>query len=405
MKNRALLFKIFFTSFLDFVAFGILIPVLPFLFSNDTTSIFKDFYTKEQLTLLYGWLIGIYSVGAVVGAPLLGALSDKFGRKKILIFANSISLINYLLLALGTYWVSIFLIFFARILGGGIGATLNTVQAALADASDEKSKAANFGLTGVAFGLGFLTGVLLISGIAQFSWFDYTYAFIISATINCINIIYLATIFPETLPEATKKKIYLWTGLANIKKALINPTYRFIFLIIFTLSVGLAFFSQFVQFYFMDKFSVDVTAVGIFFGYSGLLIALVQGVLLRPISQRFTAKQILQFSIPCFALSYLLILMPTQFWQVYFIMPIMVFFQGLIFPTVLAIASNLANKNVQGEIIGINQSMQSLANALPAISLGYLVGFNVSFPMWFGFGCTAIASVLLGWYYSQSVTK
>ena len=79
--DKKILFKVFFTSFLDFLGFGVLIPILPFLFSDNELSVFNGQYSKEQFTLLYGLVIGGYSLGAFLGTPLLGTASDRFGRR------------------------------------------------------------------------------------------------------------------------------------------------------------------------------------------------------------------------------------------------------------------------------------------------------------------------------------
>ncbi|MFK7905146.1 MAG: MFS transporter, partial [Chitinophagales bacterium] len=157
-NNKNTLFRVFFTLFIDFFGFGLIAPVLPFVFSMDETGLFRDSFPPETLTFLYGIVIGGYSLGALFGSPILGMVSDWKGRRKILMFANLMSGIAYLTAGLGVLWVSFWFIFIGRLMSGILGTTLNTVQAALADVSDAQSKAKNFGLTGVAFGLGFVTG-------------------------------------------------------------------------------------------------------------------------------------------------------------------------------------------------------------------------------------------------------
>ncbi len=388
ITKQQTLFRIFFTNFLDMLAFGMFLPILPFLFSTDETGIFKEFYSLEMLTLIYGLLIGIVGIGAFLGAPLLGALSDRVGRKKILLLANAVNVVTYSLLALGVGWASLFIIFIARILGGFFGNTNMIVQSCIADVSEEDEKAKNFGITGIAFGLGFVVGVLIVVLLSPFSWFSYPLVMMIAAFLNVVNMGYLWFYMPETLGTSTNKPIYLWTGLDNVRKAFGQEQYRLMFMVIFMLTIAFTFFSQFFQYYLIEQFGFDVEQVGQVFMFVGILIALTQGVFIRPISDRFSPVQVLNVTIVMLAISYLLLLIPNSVLGLYMVIPVFIFFQGITFPTTLAIVSNLANKKVQGEVIGINQSVQALANAIPPILFGFAVGMKVSFPMWFGAVCT-----------------
>ncbi len=391
MKNNTVLFRIFFTNFLDFLSFSVIIPVLPFIFSTDESSIFRNDFTKEQLTLLYGLLLGFAALASFIGAPILGILSDKIGRKKILLYSNIIHVLAYLLTLLGVYSVSLLLIFLGRIVPGLISNTVNTVQAAIADVSDEQSKAKNFGITGVAFGLGFIGGLLIVVLLSAYDWFSHSMAFILAAILGTVNVFYIWLQFPETLnldKQQAHQKIQLWTGFDNIRRAFTSAKFQLFFLSIFMLTVGFAFFTQFLQYYLMDKFHMDLQQVGLIFIYIGVCVVITQGVFLRPISNRFPPKQVLKVCIFMFMLSYLLLLLPQTVAQLYMAIPVMLFFQGITFPTSLAVVSNLVNDRIQGEIIGINQSVQALANAIPPILFGFAVGFNPSFPLYFGTVCS-----------------
>ena len=189
----------------------------------------------------------------------------------MLIFCNTITLIGYSLVAFGAWYASLLLIFAGRIFGGFLGPTLNVVQASLADISTNENKAANFGITGVAFGFGFLSGVLLVAGLSVFPWFSYPLAFFISSFITLLNLFFLKFIFTETLEKTNYKKLYLWSGVGNVKKAFFSKKYRLIFTVIFLLAIGFAFFTQFVQYYLMEAFDMNVRDVSLVFAYLGFV--------------------------------------------------------------------------------------------------------------------------------------
>lgn len=400
-NQNATLLKILFTLFLDFFAFAIVIPVLPVLFSTDELGIFKNDYSSEELKLLYGLLIGAYSIGAIIGAPLLGTISDRIGRRKILLFTNFINFWCYLGMALSSHWINMLLLFIARTLAGAIGASLNTVQAAFADVSTPETKANNLGLTGVAFGIGFILGLSVMVGLSQFNWFSFPLIFTIAALINVLNFCYVLFVFPETLSSPTQKPISIWSGFTNIVKAFKHPRFSILFLTVFMLAVGFALFTQYLQFYLMEEFQFDITQIGLLFMYIGVWVAITQGGLLPIVSKHVSPEKAVWIGLPLFSLTYLLILLPQQAIYFYMVVPIMMILQGILFPTVLAIISNLAHKDMQGEIIGINQSVQSLANALPPILLGFAVSFSITFPMYFGFICTLVAWALYYQFYKR----
>lgn len=391
LSNRKALFRLFTTTFIDMLSFGIFITILPFVFSDGEEGLFSSYYSNEVLKLIYGWLIGTYSIGLFIGAPLLGVISDKIGRKKVLLFANTINVLSYFILAAGVYYQSLVLIYIGRIVPGFLGNTILTLQSAIADVSTHEDKAKNFGLTGVAFGLGFIMGMLMVVGLTQLPNFSYEMGFIIGGLLNFINLIYMQLFVPETLKEKSDKSIDILSGIKNINAAFRIPSFRLLFTVIFMLTIGFSFFSQFAQFYLIEKFDFKIEDVGKLFLFVGLVTAFTQGVLLRWASNTFSLNAILKVGMLLFSIGYVALLLPQSVWQLYLAVGIMVVFQGLCFPSALAVVSNSASADDQGEIIGINQSIQALANGIPPLLFGYAVGISVSFPIWFAAVCTFIA--------------
>jgi len=402
-NDKRVLFKLFLTNYLDMIAFGIFIPILPFLFSDKAPGIFYDVYDQQQLKTLFGWLVAGFSICSMLGSPLIGAVSDRIGRKKMLLFAYIINTISYLLMAGGIYLISLTILFLGRIIPGLMGNTQITIQSALADISDEKTKAKNFGITGISFGLGFVSGVLIFIVLNHFG-FSFVQAYILAAVINVFNIVFLLGFVPETLTKKTVKSLHWLTGVHNLIFAFTHPRYRLIFGVIFMLTSGFVFFTQYLQFYLVDKFNFNEQEVGQMLIYLGLWIAVVQGLLLPPISRRFAPTTVLLWSIPLFSASFLLLLLPQNAFWFYLLTPVLICFQGITFPTTLAVVSNMASTSIQGEIMGINQSVQATANWLPSASIGFLVGWNISFPIWFG-AIVCFASCLLYWHFYQSLQQ
>ena len=159
------------------------------------------------------------------------------------------------------------------------------------------------------------------------------------------------------------------------------PNLRVMFIVVFLLALGFNFFTQFFQVFLIQKFSFNQSQIGDFFAYVGLWIALTQGILTRLLSKFFSPKQILPFSILALSIAFVALLAPNKSMYIFFIVPFVSMSQGLTFPNSTAIISNLSGKESQGEVLGINQSMQSLAASISPLIAGVIVSLNRIFPI------------------------
>ncbi|MCB2290558.1 MFS transporter [Clostridium sp. CS001] len=396
MKNKNLtIIPIFFTVFLDLLGLGIVIPILPAVLLDPRSAVLPFSYDFSTRTLIYGFLIASFPLAQFFGAPILGSLADQKGRKKLLTVSLLGTLLGYILFALGIIYNNIYLLFIGRILDGFTGGNISIAQSAIADISTPETKSRNFGLIGMAFGLGFIIGPYIGGKLADptiVSWFTYATPFWLSVILTSINILLVLLYFPETLVNATKSaKVSALTGFKNIKKAFTYKDLRTMFLVGFLLTVGFNFFTQFFQVFLIGKFHFNQSKIGDLFAYMGIWIALSQGIFLRPLSKKFTPMSILSVSIILLALMFPMLLIPSKAIGIYFIIPFIAIFQGLTQPNSTAIISNLADTDKQGEILGINQSIMSLAQAIPPIIAGFITSISLNLPTIFAAGSTLVA--------------
>jgi DHA1 family tetracycline resistance protein-like MFS transporter len=147
--------------------------------------------------------------------------------------------------------------------------------------------------------------------------------------------------------------------------------------------------------YLIQRFAYTQSQIGDLFAYVGLWIAFSQGVVNRPLTRRFTPAQILPISALLLAISLPALLLPGQPWGLYIVLPFIALFQGLTNPSSLAVVSQLAGPSMQGEIIGINQSFTSLAQAIPPIIAGFIASLDQNLPILVAGGATLLAWILL----------
>jgi DHA1 family tetracycline resistance protein-like MFS transporter len=236
----------------------------------------------------------------------------------------------------------------------------------------------------------------IISGILSnpeiMPWFNFTTPFLFVAIMNLMNYGFIYFKLPETLKATNPHHIQFLSGFQNIQKAYNHKNLRLLFLMIFIMTIGFSFFLQFMQVHLISKFNYTEFQLGIFVAYFAVCVALSQAIVLRRVSLYIVPNNVLLFSIPLFALSYCLMIIPENHIWLYVFVPVLTTFQGLTYPNTLAILSNSSADNVQGEVIGINQSVQSLAMAIPPLAGGFLMKQTLYAPMLLGALCA-----FLGW--------
>lgn len=363
---------------------GIIIPVIPVIFFDPDSTVFAVDIGITYRSVMYGLLLACFPFMQFFGAPLLGTLSDRFGRKPVLKLSLLGTMIGYLLFAWAILTQNLVLLFISRMIPGFMGGNIAVILSSIADISDEQSKPKNFGLVGMAFGLGFILGPTLGGVLADatvVSWFGHDTPFWFTAILTLFNILFVQFSFPETLKEPQTSKVNVFRGFQNIALSFKIPNLRSIFIVVLLLSLGFSFFTQFFSVYLIQEFSFSEKNIGLLYGWIGLWLAFTQGFVVRKLSNRFASEQILQFTIFGLSLAILVLLVPSQAYWFYLINPLVAIFQGTTSPNLITVISAQAGKERQGEILGINQSMNSLGQMIPPLIAGYINSISSSLPL------------------------
>jgi MFS transporter, DHA1 family, tetracycline resistance protein len=351
IKNRTAALKfIFVTILLDVIGFGIIIPVIPAYIQNLTHC------SLSEAAIYGGWLMLAYSLLQFLFAPILGSLSDKFGRRPILLFSLFGFSVDYLLTAFAP---TIFWLFLGRIVAGITGASFSTATAYISDVSEPEKKAQNFGMIGVAFGIGFIIGPAL-GGIL--SKIDIRMPFFAAAILAMLNWLYGFIILPESLDKDKRRPF-------DIKRA--NPIGTIVQFKKYPLIIGLVLSMFFVSiashavqstwgYYTMFRFGWSEAEVGYSLAFVGLVIAFVQGGLIRIILPKIGNIKSVYIGLIFYALGFILFAMATQGWMMYAYM-LVYGLGGLAMPALQSIISNEVPDDQQGELQGGLTSIMSLA--------------------------------------------
>jgi DHA1 family tetracycline resistance protein-like MFS transporter len=403
MKERSPVSAVFLTVFIDMLGVGIIIPVLPSLFLSPDTSILPPETSHFDRSVLYGYLTAIYPAMQFFGAPILGALSDRYGRKPMLQISLLGTLIGYLLFGWAIVTQNLPLLFISRALPGFTGGNISIVMSALSDIATPENRTQYFGLIGMAFGLGFILGPAIggvLSDNTVISWFDHATPFWFTAGLTVLNMILVKVNFPETNINRRHTAVGIWSGFKNLNKAFRSQNLRAIFGVSLFLSLGFSFFTQFFSVYMIQQFDASEKQIGIVFGWVGIWLAITQGLTARKLATKYHPMQILRWSIFLLSISVLATLAPQQLWMMYFVNPFIATFQGLTAPNLTTMVSVQASAEEQGEILGINQSMVSVGQFVPAIIAGYLNSMNGAYPIIAG-----ALFIFIGWMIFMALFK
>lgn len=351
--NAALGF-IFVTVLIDIIGFGIIFPVIPKLIAKFVGG---DISTAAEYG---GWLIFVYALMQFICAPILGNLSDRYGRRPVLLISLFTLGIDCVFMAFAP---TIFWLFIGRIIGGMTGGCYSVASAYIADISSPEKRSQNFGLLNAAFGLGFIIGPVL--GGLLVKWGTHV-PFLVAGTLSFLNVLYGYFVLPESLSKE-RRRTFEWRRS--------NPIGSFVQLKKFPVIAGLLIAFTFVYiaghsmesvwaYYTIELFSWDEEMIGYSLGFLGLMLALVQGVLARIILPKIGDKKAIyiRLTIECFAL--LLFAFATQSWMI-FAFSIPYALSGIASPAIQSITSSQVPESSQGELQG---GIASLVSATAIIS-------------------------------------
>ena len=362
---------IFITVLIDIIGFGIIIPVLPQLLQQlmhvtDRTDISAISKPAIFLTLIYGLMQFIF-------APILGSLSDRYGRRPVLLFSLLGFGLDYIFLAFAP---SISWLFLGRMISGITGASITTASAYMADISNEKNRAQNFGMIGAAFGLGFIIGPMLGGLLGELGT---RIPFLVAAGLALVNALYGYFVLPESLDMEHRRAFDLKRAnpigsLKNLNK------YPAVFgLIIALLFIYVAAHSVQSNWSFanINKFGWTPKTIGISLAVVGVLISLVQGLLIRVVNPKLGNEKSVYIGIALYALGLTLFAFATQGWMMFlFLVPYCL--GGISGPALQAIISLHVPKNEQGELQGSLTGLQSLTTIIgPPMMIGLTSYFSI----------------------------
>src|SRR3954468_13224367 len=338
---------IFLTILVNLVGFGIIIPLLPFYAQTFGAS-----------PVVIGLLFAIFSLCQLVAGPVLGDLSDRYGRRPILIFSLAGTVISFVMLALAH---SVWMLFAARIVDGLSGGNISTARAYVADVTEPKDRARAYGLIGAAFGLGFILGPALSGMLAGIS---YTAPIWAAAGITLVATVMAWLWLPETVHRA-----HAGTGnpLSYLPALVNRPLVRRVLGIDFIYWLAFAIFQTTLSLFAARRFGFDASQTGYFFAAFGLLGAIVQGGMIRPVVRKLGDKPTFLLGLGFACVGLLMTAFAHSVWL--FAAALLPLALGIGFghPTMTSLVSRVARGDEQGRVQGAASAVESLGRTIGPI--------------------------------------
>ena len=351
-KSAAIGF-IFITLLIDITGWGIIIPVVPKLIEE---LIHAD---VSEAAKYGGWLSFAYAFIQFVFSPLVGNLSDKYGRRPIILLSLFGFSIDYIFLALSP---TIWWLFVGRIIAGITGASVTTASAYIADISTDEDRAKNFGLIGAAFGLGFIIGPVLGGILGHYGSRVPFYA---AAVLCMVNFIYGYFVLPESL-DKENRRAFDWrraNPIGSLKLLRKHPEISGLVISLILIYIASHAVQSNWSFYTMFRFNWDERMVGISLGLVGLLVGLVQGLLIRWINPLIGDRKSIYYGLLLYGIGMLLFAFATEGWMMFvFLIPYCL--GGICGPALQSIITKNIPSNEQGELQGALTSLMSATSII-----------------------------------------
>lgn len=401
-KSNFVLLSLFLTIFIDVLGFGLVIPVLTPLFLDPARGIFDVEVSGYMRNVALGLLLASFPFAQFFGAPILGAYADYFGRKRLLIYSILGTFCGYFLFTLGIHFEIVWLLYVGRLIAGFMGGNMAVSLSIIADITNTAAeKTRRFGLIGVAVAMGVILGPVLggiLSESELVSWFSYETPFLFATILAAVNFVVILAVLPETHQVKKELKVDLFTGPKDVVKAFVHKHMQTLYLTTFFQTLGFNFFAQFFAAYLYQQFvGVTERQIGYLFAYTGLWVAFSQGIAVRYLASRVLPETLLKHSLLYLAFVFLLLLLPERLTWFYYVLPLVALFQGFILPNTTTLIASSVQDDKQGEVQGIYQSVQALAQVFPPLIAGFIASLNPDLPI-----VSAGVATLVAWGIFQS---
>jgi DHA1 family tetracycline resistance protein-like MFS transporter len=355
--RRSPLLTIFLIAFVGMLGYGIIIPITPF---------YAKSFGASDTTI--GLLIGSYALMQFIFAPILGRLSDRYGRRPLLLLSLAGTIVSMVLFGVAN---SLVLLFVGRMLDGITGGNISIAQAYIADVTTEENRARGMGMIGAALGLGFIAGPALGGFLSRNG--NYQLPIFVAAGVASVSFLMTAFLLPEPPRTAQRTPQTRTLDVVRLVRALGNP--RIGVLLLITLLVGLAFTSFETTFalFAARRLEYSSSGTGYALAYIGIVVAFIQGGLIRRLAKTYGEAALIMAGASLLGLSLLVLGFIGATWELLAVGSVLAAGEGLLTPSLSSLISRRSLPEERGENLGMYQSMGSAARVIAPLTGTWLL--------------------------------
>ncbi len=383
-SKKGRLAALFMLIFLDTLPYFLIIPVLLRLIINADTSILPPSVSIHTRDILYGIAIMLSPLAFLIGSPLAGYFSDKYGRRITLVFCLSCAFVGFVLPIFGIYTNSIFLILLGRFIAGGSTSSQPVVQAAITDFTEGKQKAFYLSLIAFAMTLAMVLGPLFggyLSDPRIVSWFSLKTPYWFGMILSLVNLALLLIFFKDDEQPITHMEKYSFQEKCKIlSQALLNNGIIILLLVFLLFEIAWSQYYQAAFLYLTQKFHYSTDHIGLFTTYIGVWMSLGLTVIYKIWLKHHEVERILTISLLIAAVGFVGSNLPySPILQWIFVIPIAICI-GTAYPSLIATLSNRSAPDHQGWVLGSASTIMALSWMLTGFASGALTAVNVDLP-------------------------
>ena len=382
-KTRRALAVVFFIMLMDIVGLSILVPVAPYIIQQ---------YSNNALMVTM--LTVIYAAGLFFAAPALGKISDRVGRRPVLLISVLGSAIGYFIFGVGgALWV----LFLSRLIDGITGGNLSTAAACIADVSKPEERGKNFTLIGMAYGFGFILGPALGGALGQISLNAPVYA---AGIVSLLGVGLIYFLLPETLPiknrETASLRLRDFNPFVSITDMARKPGIGLLLLITALFNFSFDGMNSILSVFVVNKFVVQPWQIGLLFVIAGVATTIMQATFVQRIMPVYGEKRMGIFSLSGEAIGALLVFAAPTLWILYPIVFVQSLAVSFIFSALSTLAANRVSEREQGQLAGVSAAVNGLVAALGPLWAGMVYDHvTPGAPLWMGAVLLGVACLLL----------
>ena len=387
------LFPLYLVIFFGFIGYSMAITIFTPLFISENSHFFSSEMSLSDRTILLGFVLFLYPFGQFISSPVLGALSDRFGRRPLLVYTLALTTFFYFFIGLALYLESLTLLCLSLFFSGLSEGNITIAQSTITDVTEVRNRSRYFGYIYLSTSLAFIVGPLIGGKLTYY--FNEATPFWVATFFLFLTTLWIFFSFQETHPKEKWVHIRFLEALTNLKNIFKEKALTKYFLINFLLYLSIFGFFRTYPMYIVDEYKVSVDKLSEFVSWLSVPIIVMNLGFIKLIAQKFTAFQMMVMGAVCTAIFIFMLIIPHPMWALWFTLFLCGGAIAVALPAAPTLLSSKAKDSIQGSVMGNNQSLQFFSEAISGLLGGFFAAIFIKLSLIIFASLSILAALLL----------